>query len=178
MAEQNINEMLLIKREKLKSLKENGKNPHIIEKANINAKAKNIVDEFEKYEGKIVTVAGRILAKRTFGKINFFVLQDDSGRIQIFNRHNILGDDLYNETKELDMGDIALFKGEVIKTQTGEVSVLTQELQLLTKSLQILPEKFHGLKDMDLRYRQRYLDLIVNPEVKDVFRKRTKFFQA
>ncbi len=178
MAEQNINEMLLIKREKLKILKENGKNPHIIEKAQVDSKAKNIVDQFENYEGKIVTVAGRILAKRIFGKINFFVLQDDSGRIQIFNRHNVLGDELYNETKELDMGDIALFKGEVIKTQTGEVSVLTQELQLLTKSLQILPEKFHGLKDMDLRYRQRYLDLIVNPEVKDVFRKRTKILSG
>lgn len=178
MAEKSINEMLQIKRDKLNKLKETGHNPHIIEKAYVDAKANDILNNFESYEGKNVTVAGRILAKRTFGKINFIVLQDDSNRIQIFNRHNILGDDLYEQTKDFDIGDIASFTGEVIKTQTGEVSVLTKQFILLTKSLQILPEKFHGLKDMDLRYRQRYLDLIVNPEIKEVFRKRTKILSA
>lgn len=178
MADKSINEMLQIKIDKLNALKNSDKNPHLIEKVDVDAKANDIVSNFEEYEGKIVTVAGRVLGKRTFGKINFIVLQDDSGRIQIFNRHNILGDELYDESKEFDLGDIALFKGEVIKTQTGEVSVLTSEFKLLTKSLQILPEKFHGLKDMDLRYRQRYVDLIVNPEVKEVFRKRTKILSA
>ena len=175
MAELNINEMLQIKRDKLRSLKESGNNPHIIEKVDVNAKAKDIIDNFDEYEGKEVKVAGRILAKRVFGKINFFSLQDSTGRIQIFNRENVLGEDLYNKTKEFDLGDIAYFEGEIIKTQTGEISV---DFKLLTKSLQILPEKFHGLKDMDLRYRQRYVDLIVNPEVKDVFKKRTKILSS
>ncbi len=178
MAELNINEMLQIKRNKLRSLKESGNNPHIIEKVDVNAKAQDIIDNFDEYEGKEVKVAGRILAKRVFGKINFFSLQDSTGRIQIFNRENVLGDDLYNKTKEFDLGDIAYFEGEIIKTQTGEISVLTKDFKLLTKSLQILPEKFHGLKDMDLRYRQRYVDLIVNPEVKDVFKKRTKILSS
>ena len=178
MAELNINEMLQIKRDKLRSLKESGNNPHIIEKVDVNAKAKDIIDNFDEYEGKEVKVAGRILAKRVFGKINFFSLQDSTGRIQIFNRENVLGEDLYNKTKEFDLGDIAYFEGEIIKTQTGEISVLTKDFKLLTKSLQILPEKFHGLKDMDLRYRQRYVDLIVNPEVKDVFKKRTKILSS
>ena len=178
MAEQSINEMLQIKRDKLNKLKAEGKDPHIIEKVNVDALALDIVEKFEEYEGKEVLVAGRILAKRTFGKINFLVLQDSSGKIQIFNRENILGKDVYESTKDLDMGDIISVKGEVIKTQTGEVSVLTKEFQLLTKSLQILPEKFHGLKDVDLRYRQRYLDLIMNPEVKDVFKKRTQILSS
>ncbi|MDO4605392.1 MAG: lysine--tRNA ligase [Helcococcus sp.] len=178
MAELNINEMLQIKRDKLRNLKESGNNPHIIEKVDIDAKAQDIIDKFDHYEGKTVKVAGRILAKRVFGKINFFSLQDSSGRIQIFNRENVLGEELYNKTKEFDLGDIAYFEGEIIKTQTGEISVLTKDFKLLTKSLQILPEKFHGLKDMDLRYRQRYVDLIVNPEVKEVFKKRTKILSS
>lgn len=178
MAELNINEMLQIKRDKLRNLKESGNNPHIIEKVDVDAKAQDIIDKFDEYEGKTVKVAGRILAKRVFGKINFFALQDSSGRIQIFNRENVLGEELYNKTKEFDLGDIAYFEGEIIKTQTGEISVLTKDFKLLTKSLQILPEKFHGLKDMDLRYRQRYVDLIVNPEVKEVFKKRTKILSS
>lgn len=178
MAELNINEMLQIKRDKLRNLKESGNNPHIIEKVDVDAKAQDIIDKFDQYENKTVKVAGRILAKRVFGKINFFSLQDSSGRIQIFNRENILGEELYNKTKEFDLGDIAYFEGEIIKTQTGEISVLTKDFKLLTKSLQILPEKFHGLKDMDLRYRQRYVDLIVNPEVKEVFKKRTKILSS
>ena len=178
MAELNINEMLQIKREKLENLKAAGKNPHVIEKVNVDSKADDILNNFEKYEGQTVSLAGRILAKRTFGKINFLVLQDESNKIQIFNRENILGEEKYEETKEFDLGDIASVKGEVIKTQTGEISVLTKEFSLLTKSLQILPEKFHGLKDVDLRYRQRYVDLIMNPEVKNVFKKRTKILSS
>lgn len=178
MAELNINEMLQIKRDKLKQLKESGKNPHTIEKVNVDAKANDILNNYENYEGKEVTVAGRIIGKRSFGKIGFIVLLDDTNKIQIFNREDTLGEEKYQELKNLDTGDIASFKGEIIKTQTGEISVLTKEFSLLTKSLQILPEKFHGLKDVDLRYRQRYVDLIVNPEVKDVFRKRTKILSA
>ncbi|MGY3755445.1 lysine--tRNA ligase [Helcococcus kunzii] len=178
MAELNINEMLQIKRDKLTQLKNEGKNPHLIEKVDVDTKAIDIVSNFEEFEGKEVKVAGRILGKRSFGKIGFIVLQDDSSKIQIFNRQDTLGEEKYQELKNLDTGDIATFSGEVIKTQTGEISVLTKEFQLLTKSLQILPEKFHGLKDVDLRYRQRYVDLIVNPEVKDVFRKRTKILSA
>ncbi|MFL8905580.1 lysine--tRNA ligase [Helcococcus kunzii] len=178
MAELNINEMLQIKRDKLTQLKNEGKNPHLIEKVDVDTKAIDIVSNFEEFDGKEVKVAGRILGKRSFGKIGFIVLQDDSSKIQIFNRHDTLGEEKYQELKNLDTGDIATFSGEVIKTQTGEISVLTKEFQLLTKSLQILPEKFHGLKDVDLRYRQRYVDLIVNPEVKDVFRKRTKILSA
>lgn len=178
MAELNINEMLQIKRDKLTQLKNEGKNPHLIEKVDVDTKAIDIVNNFEQFEGKEVKVAGRILGKRSFGKIGFIVLQDDSSKIQIFNRQDTLGEEKYQELKNLDTGDIATFSGEVIKTQTGEISVLTKEFQLLTKSLQILPEKFHGLKDVDLRYRQRYVDLIVNPEVKDVFRKRTKILSA
>lgn len=178
MSEQNINEMLQIKRDKLKQLKNNGKNPHVIEKVIVTAKSKEILENFENFEGKNVTVAGRILAKRTFGKISFWVLQDDLSKIQIFNRENVLGSEVYEETKDLDVGDIIKVSGKIIKTQTGEISVLNNEFELLTKSLQILPEKFHGLKDVDLRYRQRYVDLIVNPEIKDVFRKRTKILSG
>ena len=178
MADNNVNEMLQIKRDKLAKLKAEGKNPHEIEKVNVTAIAKDLVDNFEDKEGQSFTLAGRILNVRTFGKINFMVLQDSSGQIQIFNRQDELGDEVYEASKQLDAGDIATFTGKLIKTQTGEVSILTQEFQLLTKSLQILPEKFHGLKDTDLRYRQRYVDLIVNPEVKEVFKKRTKIISA
>src|SRR5574344_20470 len=178
MADNNVNEMLQIKRDKLAKLKAEGKNPHEIEKVNVTAIAKDLVDNFEDKEGQSFTLAGRILNIRTFGKINFMVLQDSSGQIQIFNRQDELGDEVYEASKQLDAGDIATFTGKLIKTQTGEVSILTQEFQLLTKSLQILPEKFHGLKDTDLRYRQRYVDLIVNPEVKEVFKKRTKIISA
>ena len=178
MADLNINEMLQIKRDKLAQLKDEGKNPHLIEKVEVDTKAIDIISNFEEYEGKEVKVAGRIIGKRSFGKIGFIVLQDDSSKIQIFNREDTLGEEKYQDLKNLDTGDIATFHGEILKTQTGEISVLTKNFQLLTKSLQILPEKFHGLKDVDLRYRQRYVDLIVNPEVKDVFRKRTKILSA
>lgn len=176
--EQNVNEMLLIKREKLRELKESGNDPHLIEKVNVDTQVADIKGNFEEYQGKEVKVAGRIMAKRGHGKINFMELQDSTGRIQLFNKLDQMGEDRYPEVKKLDMGDIVYVKGEVVKTQTGEITILTHEFTLLTKSLQILPEKFHGLKDMDLRYRQRYLDLIVNPEIKDVFRKRSKIISS
>ena len=176
--EQNINEMLQIKRDKLAELKKAGMDPHRIEKVEVDTKVKSILDDFEGFEGKYVKCAGRIMVKRGHGKINFMELQDSTGRIQLFNKLDVLGKEAYDLVKKFDMGDIISVEGEVIKTQTGQISILTKEAQLLTKSLQILPEKWHGLKDVDLRYRQRYVDLIMNPEVKDVFRKRSKILSS
>lgn len=176
--EQNINEMLQIKRDKLEELKALGKDPHVIEKVEIDTKVKDILDNFESFETKYVKVAGRILAKRGHGKINFMELQDSTARIQLFNKLDQLGEEKYAEVKKIDVGDLVYVEGEVVKTQTGQITILTKDFDLLTKSLQILPEKWHGLKDVDLRYRQRYVDMIMNPEVKDVFRKRTKILSS
>ena len=176
--EQNINEMLQIKRDKLAELKKAGMDPHRIEKVEVDTEVKSILDDFEGFEGKYVKCAGRIMVKRGHGKINFMELQDSTGRIQLFNKLDVLGKEAYDLVKKFDMGDIISVEGEVIKTQTGQIIILTKEAQLLTKSLQILPEKWHGLKDVDLRYRQRYVDLIMNPEVKDVFRKRSKILSS
>ncbi|NLW52452.1 MAG: lysine--tRNA ligase [Tissierellia bacterium] len=176
--EQNINEMLKIKRDKLEELKASGNDPHLIEKVDVDTHVNSILNDYEAYEGKTVSIAGRILAKRGHGKINFMNLQDSSGKIQLFNKYDVMGDEKYPEIKKIDMGDIVHVVGEVTKTKTGEITVLTHEITLLTKSLQILPEKFHGLKDMDLRYRQRYVDLIVNPDIKEVFRKRSKILTS
>ena len=176
--EQNINEMLKIKRDKLEELKASGHDPHLIEKVDVDTHVSQILNDYEGYEGKTVSIAGRILAKRGHGKINFMNLQDSTGKIQLFNKFDMMGEEKYPEIKKIDMGDIVHVVGEVTKTKTGEITVLTHEITLLTKSLQILPEKFHGLKDMDLRYRQRYVDLIVNPEVKEVFRKRSKILTS
>ena len=174
MTQDNVNEMLQIKRDKLKELKEAGNDPHIIEKVDVDTKIEDILNDFESFEGKMVKVAGRIMTKRGHGKINFMDLQDSTGRIQLFNKLDQIGAEDYPMVKKLDMGDIIYVVGEIVKTKTGEITVLSHQVTLLTKSLQILPEKWHGLKDVDLRYRQRYLDLIVNPEVKDVFRKRSQ----
>ncbi len=174
MTQDNVNEMLQIKRDKLKELKEAGNDPHIIEKVDVDTKIEEILNDFESFEGKMVKVAGRIMTKRGHGKINFMDLQDSTGRIQLFNKLDQIGAEDYPMVKKLDMGDIIYVVGEIVKTKTGEITVLSHQVTLLTKSLQILPEKWHGLKDVDLRYRQRYLDLIVNPEVKDVFRKRSQ----
>ena len=176
--EQNLNEMLQIKRAKLQELKASGKDPHVIEKAHIDTYVEDILNDFEGFEGKTVNVAGRIMAKRGHGKINFMELQDSSGRIQLFNKLDEIGEEAYPEVRKLDIGDIIHIHGEVIKTKTGETTILTKEFTLLTKSLQILPEKWHGLKDVDLRYRQRYTDLIMNPGIKDVFKKRSKIISS
>ena len=173
MTDQDLNEMLRIKREKLEELKANGKDPHEIVNFKDRTPSKEIKDNFDEFEGKSARIAGRIMAKRGHGNMSFMDIQDESGTIQIVNRKNVIGDE-FKEVKKYDIGDIVGVEGEVFKTNQGEISIETHTPQLLTKSLQMLPEKWHGLKDPDLRYRQRYLDLIVNPEVKEVFVLRSK----
>ena len=170
---QDLNEMLQIRREKLEKLKADGKNPHSIVNFRNRSLSKDIKDNFEEFEGKVVRVAGRIMARRGHGNMSFMDVQDSLGQIQVVNRKNIMGDN-FKETKGYDIGDIIGIEGKVFKTNQGEISIETEHADLLTKSLQILPEKWHGLKDPDIRYRQRYVDLIVNPEVKDVFVLRSK----
>lgn len=169
----DLNEMLKIKREKLEELKQEGRDPHEIVNFKDRTPASEIKDNFENYDGNSVRIAGRIRAKRGHGNMSFMDIQDESGTIQIVNRKNVIGDE-FKQVKKYDIGDIVGIEGNVFKTNQGEISIETQNPQLLTKSLQILPEKWHGLKDPDLRYRQRYLDLIVNPEVKEVFYLRSK----
>ena len=173
MTDQDLNEMLRIKREKLEELKANGKDPHEIVNFKDRTPSKEIKDNFDEFESKSARIAGRIMAKRGHGNMSFMDIQDESGIIQIVNRKNVIGDE-FKEVKKYDIGDIVGVEGEVFKTNQGEISIETHTPQLLTKSLQMLPEKWHGLKDPDLRYRQRYLDLIVNPEVKEVFVLRSK----
>jgi len=176
--EENLNEMLRMRREKLKELQEMGENPFIIEKYEYTHHSTTIKDNFEDLEGETVSVAGRLMAKRGHGKVSFMDLQDSEGKIQIFAKMDVLGEEAYKKLSYLDLGDIIGVRGEVFKTKTGEISIRAKEIILLTKSLQILPEKFHGLKDPDLRYRQRYVDLIVNPEVKNIFILRSKIIKA
>ena len=174
--EQELNEMLQMRREKLQKLKDMDKNPYEITNYDRTHFAKDILDNFDDYEGKYVSIAGRVMGKRGHGKVTFLDILDSTGTIQSFVSQNNLGDD-YEEVKLLDIGDIIGIKGEVFKTNMGEISVRCEEFVILTKSLQILPEKFHGLKDPDLRYRQRYVDLIVNPEIKETFIKRNKILK-
>lgn len=175
---EDINEMRLIRREKLQSLIENGKNPYVHEKFEDRIQSREIKDKYSEYEGKTVRIAGRIMSKRGHGKVNFMDIQDMSGRIQAFNKLDNFSEEEYEDIKNLDIGDIIGVEGEVFTTKTGEVSVRSKTVTLLSKSLQILPEKFHGLKDMDLKYRQRYVDLIMNPEIKSVFILRSKIISA
>lgn len=172
----NLNEMLLLKRQKLEELRNEGKDPFVNESYEISAHSKNIKEEFKDDEEREVSIAGRVMSKRRHGKICFLDIRDSVGTIQVFARKDVL-EDKYEEVKGLDIGDILGVKGIVFKTEAGEITVRATDLTLLSKSLQILPEKFHGLKDPDLRYRQRYVDLIVNPEVKDVFIKRNKIIK-
>ena len=174
---QDLNEMLKVRRDKLHELKQEGKDPHHIVNFRDRTNSKEIKDNFDSYEDKTVRVAGRILAKRGHGNMSFMDVQDESGRIQVVNRKNVIGDD-FKYIKKYDIGDIVGVEGRVFRTNQGEISIEVQKSDLLTKSLQILPEKWHGLKDPDLRYRQRYIDLIVNPEVKDVFVQRSKIISA
>ena len=175
--EKDLNEMLLLKRNKLKELRERGEDPFLIESYPVDSYSKDIKDNFSDFEEKDVVVAGRIMSKRRHGKIAFFDLQDSRGTIQIFLRKDVMNEG-YDVIKDIDIGDIVGVKGKVFKTEAGEITVRATEASLLSKSLQILPEKFHGLKDIELRYRMRYVDLIVNPEVKDVFIKRSKIIKA
>lgn len=176
-AEVELGELLKVRREKLKELCDNGKNPYEITVYDFDTYTQPINDEFEKYEGKEVSVAGRIMSKRDMGKASFIDIQDSTGRIQSYVRKDAIGDDDYVEFKKYDIGDIIGVKGEVFRTQKGQISIKAHEVKLLSKSLLPLPEKYHGLKDTDLRYRQRYVDLIVNPDVKDTFIKRSKIIK-
>ena len=171
MQEQEIdmNQLMKVRREKLEKLKQEGKNPFEITKFNRTHTSKQIIDNYDELEGKDVTIAGRLMAKRIMGKASFCHIQDSEGRIQSYVSINELGEESYKQFKEDDIGDIIGITGFVFKTRTGEVSIHAKEVTLLTKSLRPLPEKYHGLKDTDLRYRHRYVDLIVNPEVKTTF---------
>ena len=173
----DMNQLMQIRRDKLTKLKEEGKNPFEITKFNRTHTSKQIVENYEELEGKDVTVAGRLMAKRIMGKASFCHIQDGEGKIQSYVSINELGEDSYKHFKEDDIGDIIGITGFVFKTKTGEISIHAKEVTLLSKSLRPLPEKFHGLKDTDLRYRQRYVDLIMNPEVKDTFLKRIQILQ-
>ena len=175
--ELDLNHLMQIRRDKLKDLQEQGKNPFEITKFNRTHTSEDIEKHYDELEGKDVTVAGRIMSKRIMGKASFCHIQDATGKIQSYVSINDLGEESYKQFKEDDIGDIIGITGFVFKTKTGEISIHAKELVLLTKSLRPLPEKFHGLKDTDLRYRQRYVDLIVNPEVKQTFEKRIKIIK-
>ncbi len=172
--EQDVNHLIQIRKDKLEELTKNGKNPFEITKYNRTHTSKEVKDNYESLEGKDVSVAGRIMSKRIMGKASFCTIQDSNGKIQSYVSTNDLGEENYKEFKTYDVGDIIGITGFVFKTRTEEISVHAKEIILLSKSLRPLPEKFHGLKDTDLRYRQRYVDLIVNPEVKDTFIKRSQ----
>ena len=175
---ENMNEILKIRREKLAELVQNGRNPFVITKYNQTHTSAEIKDNFEELEGKRVSVAGRIMSKRGMGKVAFVHVQDFDGQIQLFVKRDLLGDDEYAIFKKYDIGDIVGAEGEVFKTQAGEVSVRADKVTLLSKSLRPLPEKFHGMTNTDMRYRQRYIDLIMNRDVKDVFVKRSKIISS
>ena len=175
--ELNMNHLMQVRKEKLDNLIAEGKNPFEITKFNRTHTSADIEKHYDELEGKDVTIAGRIMSKRIMGKASFCHIQDATGQIQSYVSINDLGEESYKQFKEDDIGDIVGITGFVFKTKTGEISIHAKELTLLTKSLRPLPEKFHGLKDTDLRYRQRYVDLIVNPEVKETFEKRTKIIK-
>ena len=169
----DMNHLVQVRREKLDKLRQEGRDPFEITKFNRTHTTREIIEKYDELEGKDVTVAGRIMGKRIMGKASFCHIQDGEGKIQSYVSINELGEESYKSFKEDDIGDIIGITGFVFKTKTGEISIHAKEVTLLTKSLRPLPEKFHGLKDTDLRYRQRYVDLIVNPEVKDTFIKRS-----
>ena len=170
---QDINQLLKVRRDKLKELQDNGKDPFVITKYDVTHHSQEVKDNFETLEGQSVSLAGRVMSKRVMGKASFCHIQDLQGTIQSYVARDSIGEEEYKAFKKMDIGDIVGLKGEVFKTKTGEISIHASEVTLLSKSLQILPEKFHGLTNTDIRYRQRYVDLIMNPEVKDTFIKRS-----
>lgn len=176
--QQKLSEVLQIRRDKLEALKNEGKDPFLTTSYTRTAYAQPIVDAFDDYEGREVSIAGRMMSRRIMGKASFIDVRDASGRIQSYVRRDEIGDEPYADFKKWDIGDIVGIRGEVFRTQKGEISIKAHEITLLSKSLLPLPEKWHGLKDTELRYRQRYVDLIVNPEVKDTFVKRSKIITA
>ena len=175
---EDLNQLLKVRREKLAALQEAGKDPFVITKCDVTHHSLEIKDRLEEMEGKTVTVAGRMMFKRVMGKASFCNLRDLQGDIQAYVARDNIGEDDYKDFKKYDVGDIMAITGQVFKTKTGEISIHAEKVVLLSKSLQILPEKFHGLTDTDMRYRQRYVDLIMNPEVKDTFIKRSKVLRS
>lgn len=176
--QENLTEVLKVRREKLSKLQEMGKDPFVQSRYDRTNYSMDIKNNFEEMEGKVVKIAGRIMSKRLQGKAGFIDIQDQEGRIQCYVRKDRIGEEDYDLFKTYDIGDIIGLEGEVFKTKKEEISVKATAVVLLSKSLQVLPEKYHGLKDQDIRYRQRYVDLIVNPEVKDAFLTRTKALKA
>ena len=174
LTEENLNEQRKIRREKLKKLQEAGRNPFVNETWDVDAYSESIKNDFDAMDGKEVSIAGRMMAKRGMGKASFIDIQDKEGRIQCHVKKDVLGEEEYNWFKTYDIGDILGIEGKVFKTKRGEITIEVEKMVLLSKSLQVLPDKWHGLKDTDLRYRQRYVDLIVNPEVKKTFIARAK----
>ena len=182
MAEQNnnqqdLNQLLQVRYDKLHELQENGKDPFVITKYDVTNHSTDIVENFDTMEGKPVSIAGRMMFKRVMGKASFCNIQDLKGRIQVYVARDNIGEEIYKDFKKSDIGDIWGIKGYAFRTKTGEISIHAEEMTLLSKSLQILPEKFHGLTDTDMRYRQRYIDLIMNQESKEVFIKRSKILK-
>ena len=183
MAEKNntqmpdVNEQIKNRMDKLKTLQEEGRDPFEITKYDVTNHTQDIKEHFEDFEGKEVSIAGRLMAKRVMGKASFCNVADLKGNIQLYVARDSVGEESYARFKKFDIGDIVGVKGEVFRTQKGEMSVHVSEITLLTKSLQVLPEKFHGLTDTEVRYRQRYVDLIVNPEVRTTFMKRSQIIK-
>ncbi len=176
--EQDINQLLKVRREKLAQLQEAGKDPFQITKYDVTHHSTEIKDQFDELEGKEVTIAGRMMSKRVMGKASFCNVQDLKGNIQSYVARDSVGEESYADFKKYDIGDIIGIRGEVFRTKTGEISIHAASVVLLSKSLQILPEKFHGLTNTDIRYRQRYTDLIMNPEVRDTFVKRSRILSS
>ena len=172
--EQDLNQLLKVRREKLATLQEAGKDPFQITKYDVTHHSTDVKDNFEELKGTVVRIAGRMMSKRVMGKASFCNIQDKPGNIQVYVARDSVGEEPYAEFKKFDVGDIVGIEGEVFETKTGEKSIHATQITLLTKSLQILPEKYHGLTNTDIRYRQRYTDLVMNPEVKDTFVKRSK----
>lgn len=175
--ELDLTEVLKVRREKLANLCEAGKDPFKITKYDVTDYSADIKEAFDAMEGKSVSVAGRMMSKRIMGKASFCNIQDAKGSIQVYVARDSVGEEPYADFKKFDIGDIVGLTGEVFKTKTGEISIHASSITLLSKSLQVLPEKFHGLKDTDMRYRQREVDLIINPDVRDVFRKRSQILK-
>ena len=176
--EQDLNEILKVRRAKLAELQGNNKDPFKVVKFDVTHHSKYIIDNFETMENQTVSLAGRLMSKRGMGKVSFCDVQDRDGRIQIYVKIDDVGADVYEDFKKYDIGDIVGVTGEVFKTHKGEISIKVREVALLSKSLQPLPEKWHGLKDVDMRYRQRYVDLIVNPDVRSTFITRSRIIRA
>ena len=174
---QDINQLLKVRREKLAELQEQGNDPFTITKYDVTAHTQQIKDNYEQFEGKDVSIAGRMMSKRVMGKASFCNIRDLQGTIQVYVARDAIGEESYADFKKSDIGDIYGVEGYAFRTKTGEVSVHAEKMTLLSKSLQILPEKYHGITDTDMRYRQRYVDLIMNEDVKNTFIKRSQIIK-